>query len=342
MRVQHNVSLSKHSTMRLGGDAKHLVSVSDKHELASAVEWAEAQKLPYKVIGGGSNIIWGDKGFPGLIIVNKITGFTLIPEDDHFTYATIGAGEDWDETVKRTVEAGLHGIEGLSLIPGTAGGTPIQNVGAYGQEIADTLVSLEAYDTHNHQFVVLGVDDCDFGYRTSRFKAKDKGRFLIVSLTLRLQRINPRPPFYPAVAEYFRTNRISVATPKIMRDAVIAIRKSKLPDPSKVANNGSFFANPIVSKSFFSGLLKTHPDIPHWVVGQRKVKLSAAWLIEQAGYKDFQDSKTGISTWPTQPLVLVNDHAETTKDLLKFRDKIVAAVEKKFGVKLEQEPELVQ
>lgn len=341
MQIKNDVPLHKHSTMRLGGKAKHLVTVRDKHELATAVEWATAKKMPVKVIGGGSNIVWKDTGFNGLVIVNNITGFDIKPEDDHFAYVNIGAGENWDAAVAQTVKAGLHGIEALSLIPGTAGGTPIQNVGAYGQEIAQTLVSVEAYDMLHHGFVTIGVEECNFGYRTSRFKTKDKGRFLITSLTLRLQRVNPKPPFYPPVAAYFRLHRLRVITPKALRQAVIEIRTQKLPDPSVVANNGSFFANPIVTKSFFGGFTKKHPDAPHWPAAKGRVKLSAAWLIEHAGYKDYHDAKTGMATWHAQPLVLVNERAKTTKDLLTFRKKVTDAVEKKFDVRLEQEPELV-
>lgn len=341
MLMQKNVSLRKHSTMRLGGEADYLTAVHDRHELVAALSWAGERSLPVRVIGQGSNIVWRDDGFNGLVIVNKISGFRVHAEDAHYSYVQIGAGEVWDEVVDRTVKLGLHGIEGLSLIPGTAGATPIQNVGAYGQEIADTLVSVEVYDTHHGSFITLQHSDCGFGYRTSRFKAKDNGRFIIVGLTLQLQHINPRPPFYPAVASYFREHKIQVITPLVYRQAVIAIRSAKLPDPRHVANNGSFFANPIITKAAFAPIHKKFPDIAHWPVGKTKVKLSAAWLIEHAGFKDFHDKSTGMTTWPKQPLVLVNEHAKTTNDLLMFKGKIVSGISKKFGVKLEQEPEIL-
>lgn len=341
MNVQANVLLKDFSTMRLGGPAKYLTQIADRYALIDALAWAEEHKLKTIVIGGGSNIVWGDKGYNGLVIVNHILGFKVHPEDKEFSYVTVGAGENWDSVVKRTVAAGLHGIEALSLIPGSAGATPVQNVGAYGQEIADCLVSIEAYDTTHKQFVTIPNEDCAFGYRTSRFKTADKGRFVIVGLTFRLRHINPRPPYYPAVANYLREHRINVVTPKTLRKAVIAIRSSKLPDPAKVANNGSFFANPIVSTSSYNALAKEYPDAPHWEVSKTEVKLSAAWLIEHAGFKNYRDTKTGMATWPSQPLVLVNEHARTTKDLLTFRNTIVSAVQKKFGVQLVQEPELI-
>ncbi len=296
MRFQENVDLSKYSTMRLGGTGKYLTTVRDKHELAEAVMWAKAGKKKFIVIGGGSNIAWADTGYGGLVIVNKIPGFEIKKENNRQSYVTVGAGEDWDTVVSRTVDAGLHGIEALSLIPGTTGATPIQNVGAYGQEIAQTLVSIEAYDTVHDRFVVIDAEDCDFAYRHSRFKGKDKGRFAIVSLTFQLRRVNPRPPFYPALTTYLRDNKIHVITPRVMRNAVIAIRQAKLPDPKKIANNGSYFANPIVPKSKAAALKQKYTLMPSWSA-DGGVKLSAAWLIDQCGLKNFHDKKTGMSTW---------------------------------------------
>lgn len=340
MHMQFDVSLADHSTMRLGGKAKALCTITDKSELVEALRWAKQKKLPVIMIGGGSNIIWGDDGFPGLVMVNALKGFAVT--EDHGTgIVTIGAGENWDSVVKRTVAAGLSGIEALSLIPGTAGATPVQNVGAYGQEIADVLISLEAYDTEHKTFVTLQADDCDFGYRASRFKGKDKGRFFITEIKLELQRLNPRPPFYPAVADYLREHREQVVTPRVLRKAVIAIRSAKLPDPAKVANNGSFFGNPIITKTAYKKLAEDYPNMPHWPTSDGKVKVSAAWLIGAAGLKGYQDKKTGMATWPKQPLVFVNQHAQKTADLIDFRGKFIMTVQDKFGITLEQEPELI-
>lgn len=325
--------------MRLGGKAQYLCHVTDKHELVNALDWAKEHEQEVIVIGGGSNIIWGDDGFDGLVIVNEIKTFT-IHEEGAKSYVTIGAGENWDTVVEKTVDAGLSGIEALSLIPGTAGATPVQNVGAYGQEIADTLVSIEAYDLTSGSFVTLQNDDCKFGYRSSRFKSSDRGRFVIISITLQLARINPRPPYYPAVTKYLREHDIRVVTPKVIREAVIAIRTSKLPDPNKIANNGSFFANPIVDKTTAKQLLEKFPGMPQWKV-KNGVKLSAAWLIEQAGLKGHADDKTGMAIWHKQPLVLVNNTAQTTADLITFRNMVTKKVRSKFGVALEQEPELI-
>jgi len=341
MQIQQDVSLREHSTMRLGGKAAYLVEVSSRQELEQAVHWAQKQRLPVLMIGSGSNIVWRDEGFPGLVIVNKIMGFTVQQEDSENTYVTIGGGENWDSVVARTVEQGLTGIEALSLIPGTAGATPVQNVGAYGQEIADTLTTVEAYDCQTNTFVTLTQADCNFGYRTSRFKTTDRGRFLIVSVTLHLLRGTLQPPFYNALQAYLEEHHIVDHSPATIRQAVIAIRSSKLPDPATVANNGSFFANPVVTAETLDRLLQIDGNIPHWPTSDGKAKIPAAWLVEKAGFKDFHDSETGMATWPKQSLVLVNEHAQTTAQLLAFRQKILDAIEQKFGITLQQEPELL-
>jgi UDP-N-acetylmuramate dehydrogenase len=282
------------------------------------------------------------------------------------------------------VAAGLTGIEALSLIPGSTGATPAQNVGAYGQEIAQTLVTLEAFDTQAAvgtradsdaqmndtntppgsaepagTFVTLRGSDCGFGYRTSRFKTADRGRFYITSITLQLTKGRPLPPFYPALQTYLEAHQITDYTPAAIRQAVIAIRTSKLPDPAVIHNTGSFFGNPIINSAEFAALLKTltkttaapasdNPEdpalaayIPHWPAGDGTVKLSAAWLIDQAGFKNYDDPATGMATWPQQSLVLVNKSARTTADLLQFKQKIIDAVQAKFNITLQQEPELL-
>jgi UDP-N-acetylmuramate dehydrogenase len=240
------------------------------------------------------------------------------------------------------VAAGLTGIEALSLVPGTAGGTPVQNVGAYGQEIAETLVSVEAFDTQANSLVTLAAADCGFGYRTSRFKTTDHGRFFITSLTLHLTKGNPMPPFYAAVQSYFDAHNLTDFTPQALRQAVIAIRTAKLPDPAKVHNTGSFFANPVVAEGILRQLQANYTTVPYWETEQPgKVKISAAWLIEQAGFKDAHDDATGMATWPMQPLVLVNEHAKNTADLLAFKKRIIDTIQQKFEITLQQEPELL-
>lgn len=327
--------------MQLGGTAAYAVGVRSRMDVAMACAWASKRNLPCLMIGSGSNIIWKDGSFNGLILVNQIKRFEMIQEDEANVYVNIGAGESWDDTVARCVDAGLTGIEALSFIPGTAGATPVQNVGAYGQEIANVLVSVEAYDTQTSNFLNIPVGECGFGYRTSRFKTTDRGRFYITGLTLHLTKGNPEPPFYASLQKFLDDNHVTHYTPQIIRDAVIAIRNSKLPDPRKIANNGSFFANPIIEEALFVQLVANYEDIPHWPAGAGRVKLSAAWLLDQAGFKDFHDPETGMATWSKQSLVMINEHAKSTADLLKFKQKMVDAVKAKFDVTLAQEPELL-
>jgi UDP-N-acetylmuramate dehydrogenase len=340
MNIQPDVSLAEFSTMGLGGIASFLVQVTDRQEVAEAVKWAAEKQLPVIMIGGGSNIIWNDSGFAGLVLVNRIMGYQEQPIDETDTYLTLGAGENWDTVVERAVGSGLTGIEALSLVPGTAGGTPIQNVGAYGQEISETLTTVEAFDTQTGQFVTIPASDCAFSYRSSRFKTTDRGRFFITGLSLHLYKGNPSPPFYSSVQTYFEEHGITEYTPASLRQAVIDIRNSKLPDPAVIRNTGSFFANPIIGTSQYE-TIDEDSVMPHWPAGEGKVKLSAAWLIEQAGFKDFHDPETGMATWPRQSLVLINEHARSTADLLAFKQKIIDAVHTKFGITLVQEPELL-
>lgn len=341
MQYTQNVSLKNYSTMRLGGTAAIAIDITSRQDLEEALAWAEPQNIPIMMIGGGSNIVWRDEGFPGALLVNKTQRYEVMERDPENVYITIGAGEDWDHVVARTVEAGLTGIEALSLIPGTAGATPIQNVGAYGQEIADTFVSAEVYDRQTKSFEIISKAECEFAYRTSTFKTTNRGRYFILALTLHLQRKNPEPPFYQALERYFSAYNITDFTPKVIRDAVIDIRSNKLPDPAVIANNGSFFANPIVDEGIFVQIQAYHPTLPFWRLPDGRVKLSAAWLIEQAGLRDYHDAETGMSTWYRQPLVLVNEKAQTTAQLLKFKQKIIDTVKAKFEITLEQEPEIL-
>ena len=337
MQIYENVSLKLHSTMRLGGTARYCCTVTNEEDLLEAVEFASSKHAPLRAIGSGSNIIWRDEGFSGLLIIVNIMGYELITN----TTIRYGAGVVWDDAVKISVDKNLTGIETLSLIPGTVGATPIQNVGAYGCEVIDTIVSVRAYDTHQKSFVELTNEECRFAYRMSRFKSDDSGRFIITAVTFELSESAPKQPFYESLQSYFDTNAITAYSLQQVRDAVIAIRSAKLPDPTKIANNGSFFANPVIEEPHLRGLLTDYPDIKYWPLEGGKVKIAAGWLLEQAGFKDYHDSDTGMATWPTQSLVLINEHASSAQQLLQFKQKIVSAVHEKFNIILEQEPELL-
>lgn len=339
--IQEQVPLADYCTMRLGGPARYLCTVSSKEELAEAVDWANDQGLKILMLGGGSNVVFSEEGFDGLVIVDHIHGIETINETDTSTTLTIGAGEDWDELVKKTVEMNLSGIESMSLIPGTVGGTPIQNVGAYGQEISNTLVSVDAYDSLERSFVSLSKDDLDLGYRTSNLKVPvTQRRYFIYAVTLKLSKtMTLQRPLYEALERYFVEHDIKELTPATVRDAVITIRTSKLPDPAKIANSGSFFANPIVSSEIYQNIKSNYPDVKAFPF-RGEYKLAAGWLIEAAGLKDY--AAHGLKTYDKQALVIVNESAQNAADLMTFRDEIVTKVKEKFGVTLEQEPELIQ
>ena len=341
MNILENVDLISYSTMRLGGKASWLAESQNQNDMKALIEWANDNKSPFIVIGQGSNIVWRDEGFSGLIIINKIKGIEVLEEDSSELHVKVGGGEVWDSVVAWSVKNNLSGIEFLSKIPGSAGAAPVQNIGAYGTEIANSLVELTAYDTAEDSIEIIKAKDCDFGYRTSRFKTTDKRRFVILDITLRLSKTKPSPPFYEALENYFKEHQIEDYSPLNIRKAVTAIRKIKLPDPSVVPNNGSFFINPIIDEAEFLNLKKKFPELKAWPYEFEKVKLSAGWMVEQAGFKNFHDPETGMGTWSGSALVLVNEHAQKTADLLTFKQKIIDKVNEIFGITLEQEPELL-
>lgn len=338
MQILTNVSLRNYSTMRLGGAAAALTEITSKDELLEALAWAESRQLPVLVLGGGSNVIFSD-GYEGLVIINRIPGFSVIKKDGTIATITIGAGENWDNAVERTVKLGLSGIEKLSLIPGTAGATPVQNVGAYGAEIADVFVELEAYDMQAKQFVTLKKADCNFTYRNSIFKSLHNRRYIITNITLQLTTGQPTPPFYEVLQRYLDDHDIHDYSSQTIRNAVIAIRTSKLPNPALIANTGSFFKNPIIPADQFSDLDQRFPGMPHWPTQDGKVKIPAGWLIDQADLKGYQAH--GMKIYEKNALVFVNDSAKNYADLAAFRQEIIDKVHAKFGVTLEQEPELI-
>jgi UDP-N-acetylmuramate dehydrogenase len=323
--------------MRLGGEAKALVAVTNKNELVQALEWAKNNSMKTLVLGDGSNVIFSD-GFDGLVIINRISGFN-ITEDNEGATVILGAGENWDACVEQTVQKGLSGIEKLSAIPGTAGATPVQNVGAYGAEIADTFVNLQAYDMQTSQFVTLSKEDCHFSYRNSIFKATDDRRYIITSITLHLTNQPPKPPFYDSLQNYLDQHDIHAYSPQTIRDAVMAIRSVKLPDPARIANTGSFFKNPIISQHNFDQLAAAFPTIPHWPTKDGRVKIAAGWLIEHAGLKGY--AAHGMKLYEHNALVFVNEGAKDYNDLAAFKAEVIAKVHDTFGITLQQEPELL-
>ena len=335
MNILKNVNLGQYSSMGLGGNAKYLVEITNVEDIKDALDFAKDNTLNTLMIGGGNNLIFSDKGFDGLVLINDIKGIEQI---DEATFK-IGAGEDWDEFVDFSVEKDLSGIECLSKIPGKMGSAPIQNIGAYGQEIKDTLISVEVYDLDNNEIKTLNNSECDFSYRNSIFK-KNPGKYFVISITLKLHKEHMKPPFYESVNKYLTDNNINEYTPRNLRNAVSAIRLVKLPDPKLIKNCGSFFTNPIIEKELMDKLVSKYPEIPHWEEKDDRYKVSAAWLLESTGFKNYHD-KNGMATWKNQPLVVVNENAKSINDLLEFKDLIVDKVKEKFDITLEMEPVLI-
>lgn len=339
MEKWHDVPLSTLTTMRLGGPARDVSAIDTVDELEEAVRECRAKGDPFFVMGGGSNIIARDQGFAGVILLNRIKGFDVVGRDAESMCIRIGAGEHWDGVVARTTEMNLSGIEALSAIPGTAGATPVQNVGAYGQEIAQTLIELEAIDTVAMQRVKLSHRACGFSYRNSIFKDPARRRHIITSVTLRLRHAGMKPPFYVGLQHYLEQNRQTDYSPAAIRQAVMAIRGMKLPDPKIVANCGSFFKNPIIPARQAEQLAERYPHMPRHEAADGYIKLSAGWLIEQAGLKGY--AGYGFAVSPQNALVIIHEHGGSSALLEKFACEIIDKVNRRFGVKLEQEPEIL-
>jgi UDP-N-acetylmuramate dehydrogenase len=336
MEVHTNIPLKNFTTMKLGGPAQFMVEVRTPEELKAVHDNATSKNIPIFILGSGSNVIARDEGFAGIIIRIRIPGFQTVNDDMNTTTIKIGAGEWWDDVVKRTVDMRLSGIEAMSMIPGTAGAAPVQNVGAYGQEVADTLISLEAYDSQTKSFVTLENEACGFAYRQSIFRGDQKGRYVISSITLKLSKSLPQPPFYDALQAYFDSHKITIFTQESVRDAVIAIRSEKLPDPAQRPNTGSFFKNAIVDDWQLADLQKTYPDMKVFSMGNGTSKIPTGWLIEQAGLKG--QLLHGMRVHDKNTLVLINESATGYKDLAAARDEIIGAVRDKFRIQIEQEP----
>jgi UDP-N-acetylmuramate dehydrogenase len=322
--------------MRIGGNASYVIEATTPQELLQAYVNAKNLQQQTYIIGGGSNLIAHDEGFKGVIIRNQIPGMSVVADDQDSTTIKAGGGETWDNLVAYSVERGLSGIEAMSRIPGTVGAAPVQNIGAYGQELADTLVSLEAYDIDNNRFVTLSWDDCGFSYRHSIFRGNALGKYAITSVTVKLYKKLPTPPFYDSLQKYFDDLGVTDFTPQSVRDAVTVIRSTKLPDPTILPNSGSFFKNAVVEDWQVDLLRATYPDMPSYQLGEKRSKVPAGWLIDQCDLKG--KVFNGIKVHEGNAVVLINESAQSYEDLANARDEIIGMVRDKFQIMLTQEP----
>lgn len=342
MEIQHNVPLAPLTTIGIGGPAHHFVRVTTVDELREALAYAREKVLEVFILGGGSNLLIADEGFDGLVIQLDLRGITVENQDD-FVMVKAGAGEPWDAFVEHAVERGWAGIECLSGIPGSTGATPIQNVGAYGQEVSETIARVETLDRETGRVVWFTSDECRFGYRSSLFKNVEPGRYIVLSVTFRLRPGGCATIRYPELQRHIEQSGVSVDDLPGVRGAVIAIRKRKgmvldAADPD-TRSDGSFFMNPVISTGEYAEFAKRAPDAPHYPAGNQ-VKLSAAWLIEHAGFgKGFRHGNVGLSTKHT--LAIVNRGGATAVEVVELVGMIQQKVREAFGVEMHPEPNFI-
>lgn len=334
MTIDEFVDITNYTTFKLGPTARYFCVVTTNDELTTAILFAKKTGIPFFILGGGSNTIFKDKGYSGFIIKNEIKGFTTINEDSESVTIEIGSGENWDSIVKKTVELGFSGIEAMSAIPGSVGGTPIQNVGAYGQEIKDTLVSVEVYDYKEDVFTILTNEECMFSYRDSIFKKEQ--RYIVTSVRLLLSKKTPIIPNYKGVRNHFEEKGIDTPTLLQIREAIIEIRKNKLPDPVLVPSVGSFFKNPIVNSDVVNKIKEKYPDPVVFEIGNNEYKIGAGWLIDTLGFKG--KSFGNLSLYEHNALVVVNNGKATFEELEELIAFIQNKVKEETGIFLETEP----
>lgn len=333
--IQENISLKHLNTFGIAANARYFAAFDSAQQLAVLLESATA--TPF-ILGGGSNILL-TKDIDGLVLKNEIRGIHTVKEDEQYVYVHAGAGENWHGFVLYCIAHNLAGVENLSLIPGSVGASPMQNIGAYGVEIKDVFYSLQAYHLQEKKMHEFSLNDCEFGYRESVFKRKYKGQFVITGVTYRLSRQPHFNTSYGAIMQELEKMGVQSLSIKAVSDAVINIRSSKLPDPAVTGNAGSFFKNPEVDKNHFEQLKNEFPQAVGYELDNGRVKLAAGWLIEQCGWKGYRKGDAGCHT--KQALVLVNYGHATGKEIYDLSTEILQSVQEKFKVQLEREVNIV-
>lgn len=335
--IQENISLKKFNSFGIEARAANFAVVKAKDDLEEILENSQKRK-DLLVLGGGSNLLL-TKNFNGLVLKNEISGLRIIKEDEHYVYVKAGAGEKWQTFIDFCLQHNLAGAENLSLIPGSVGASPMQNIGAYGVELKDIFHSLEAYHLQEHSTVYFTKLDCAFGYRESIFKNKLKGEFIITNVIFQLNKIPVINSTYGAINAELEKMGVKDPGIKDVSKAVINIRRSKLPDPAVLGNAGSFFKNPEVQSEFFSALKSLHENIVGYDLTNGNTKLAAGWLIEQCGWKGFRRGDAGC--YEKQALILVNYGSATGKEIYDLSTEIIQSVQEKFGVALEREVNII-
>jgi UDP-N-acetylmuramate dehydrogenase len=336
LSLRENIQLSEYTTFGVPAVARYFGNFKTLDELAELVDWSRKKDLDSLVLGGGSNMLFTDD-FNGTVLHNELSGMEHCTEVDE-VYVKVGAGQNWHEFVLHAIAQGWGGVENLSLIPGSVGASPMQNIGAYGVEIDQVFHQLEAWHIEDRELHTFNAEDCEFGYRESVFKRKLKGQYVIVSVTDRLStqpQLNTR---YGAIEQELERMGVSSPTIRDVSNAVINISSSKLPDPREIGNAGSFFKNPVVSMETYHAIKAAHPELVSYPSGDG-MKLAAGWLIDQAGWKGYREGDIGVHA--KQALVLVNYGNGKGRDIYDLSTRILDDVEKRFGVRLEREVNMI-
>ncbi|MHB1948442.1 MAG: UDP-N-acetylmuramate dehydrogenase [Gammaproteobacteria bacterium] len=337
--IQQNIDLRTFNTFGISVKAQHFTVVGKIEELSALLQDSTWKNIPKFILGGGSNILFTND-YSGLVIKNEIMGIEHLTEDDHHVWLKVGAGVNWHQLVMYCIDQGLAGLENLSLIPGTVGAAPMQNIGAYGVELKNVFQQLEAIRIKDGKLVIFDHHQCEFDYRDSIFKTKYKGEFFIVNVTLRLSKKSQFNITYGAIQDTLKEMKVDHLTLKAVSDAVIHIRRSKLPDPQVIGNAGSFFKNAIIPVEKFNELQKRFSEIPHFKTPMPdKIKISSGWLIEQCGWKGKRDGHVGV--YDKQALVIVNYGSATGADVQLFVKQIQDSVRERFGIVLVPEVNII-
>jgi UDP-N-acetylmuramate dehydrogenase len=336
--ILKNTALKPYNTFGLEANTKLFVEVNSNNELLDLLRSQDFKSNDILILGGGSNILL-TKDFDGLVVKNHIKGIEIIEDNDDYVIIRVGSGEVWHSFVMYCVDNGFGGIENLSLIPGTVGAAPMQNIGAYGVEIKDTFIELEAINRQTLEEEKFDNTACKFGYRESVFKNVLKDKYFITHVSFKLQKKPTLKLEYGAIKETLE--ELNVQTPSIVdvSHAVIKIRQTKLPDPALIGNSGSFFKNPVVSIPVFEKLKKEYPNLPSYPVDESSVKVPAGWLIEQAGWKGKTIGNIGVHK--NQALVLVNYGDGSGLEIKKLSEQIQASILEKFGITLHAEVNII-
>jgi UDP-N-acetylmuramate dehydrogenase len=334
IEILHNKSLKPYNTFGIDAHAGLFCEVNATEQLSELIQSGALSRQELLLLGGGSNILF-TKDVDGLVVKMSLRGREILFEDDETALVCIAAGENWDDFVAWSLARGFNGLENLSLIPGNVGSSPIQNIGAYGIEVKDSIVEVEVMHLDNGRRQVLSHKECGFGYRDSIFKRELKGKVAILSVTFRLNKSEKLHLAYGAISRELKAMGITAPTSSGVRDAVCHIRRSKLPDPAVLGNAGSFFKNPTVSAETYNALVLKFPVMPSYPQANNDFKLAAGWMIEQCGWKGVRSGDAGVHE--AQALVLVNYGAATGKELLELATHVQQSVRAKFGVLLEME-----